>query len=143
MEINKKKGVALMSALILMVVIISFSGMFFAIVQSLNLSNRLQQNKIQKLATYYKIRQDFLDDQVINDEYEYFVEIIEHDENIKALVIKRTENSAKTDLSYYFIYNFSTFKILAEQDKNFYLTIKNDGGNDYYYLADLVKYKEV
>lgn len=143
MEINKKKGVALMSALILMVVIISFSGMFFAIVQSLNLSNRLQQNKTQKLATYYKIRQDFLDDQVIDDEYDYFIEIIEHDENIKALVIKRTENSAKTDLSYYFIYNFSTFKILAEQDKNFYLTIKNDGGNDYYYLADLVKYKEV
>lgn len=143
MEINKKKGVALMSALILMVVIISFSGMFFAIVQSLNLSNRLQQNKTQKLATYYKIRQDFLDDQVINDEYDYFIEIIEHDENIKALVIKRTENSAKTDLSYYFIYNFSTFKILAEQDKNFYLTIKNDGVNDYYYLADLVKYKEV
>lgn len=142
MKTNKKKGVALLSALILMTVIISFTGLFIALVQSFNLANRLEQNKTQKVSTYYKIRQDFLND-TLDDEYEYDIEILEHDENIKAVVAKKKNSTNIADMVYYCVYNFSTSKILAEQNKNFYLTIKEDGGNNYYYLADLVKYKEV
>lgn len=143
MKINKKKGVALLSVLILMTVIISFTGLFLALVKSLNFANKIEQNKTQKVATYYKIKQDFLDNQVIDEDYDYDIEIVEHDENIKAVVAIKKNSTDVSDMIYYCIYNFSTSKILAEQNKNFYLTIKQDGGDSYYYLADLVKYKEV
>ena len=143
MRINKKKGVALLSALILMIVVISFTGLCIALVMSFNLSNRYEKNRTQRLATFYKIRQDFLDNQTINDEYDYHIEIVEHDADIKAVVVKKKNKANIDDMVYYCIYNFSSSKILAEQNENFYLTIKNDGGNDYYYLADLVKYMEV
>ena len=39
MKTNKKKGIALMSALILMTVIISFTGLFLVLVKTFNLSN--------------------------------------------------------------------------------------------------------
>ena len=143
MRINKKKGIALMSALILMSVIISFTGLFLALVQSFNLANKIEQKRIQNLTTYYNIRKDFLENQVIDNEYDFAVEVIEHDANTKAVVVKRKNNSNIEGIIYYFIYDFSNSKLLAEQNKNFYITIKNDGGTDYYYLADLVKYMEV
>ena len=143
MRINKKKGIALMSALVLMSVIISFTGLFLALVQSFNLANKIEQKRIQNLTTYYNIRKDFLENQVIDNEYDFDIEVIEHDTNTKAVVVKRKNNSNIEGIIYYFIYDFSNSKLLAEQNKNFYITIKNDGGTNYYYLADLVKYMEV
>ena len=143
MKINKRKGVALLSVLILMTVIISFSALFIALVKSLNLTKRIEQLKTQKVSTYYQIRQDFLDNQTIDDEYDYGVEIVEHDEDIMAVVAKKKNGTGISDMVYYCVYNFSTSKILAEQNKNFYITIKDEGGINYYYLADLVKYMEV
>ena len=143
MKTNKKKGIALMSALILMTVIISFTGLFLVLVKTFNLSNKVEQKRTQNLSTYYKIKADFLDNQIVDDEYDFDVEVVEHDANTKAVVVKRKNSSNIEGMFYYFIYDFSNSKLLAEQNKNFYLTIKNDGGTDYYYLADLVKYMEV
>ncbi len=143
MKTNKKKGIALMSALILMTVIISFTGLFLVLVKTFNLSNKVEQKRTQNLSTYYKIKADFLDNQIVDDEYDFDIEVVEHDANTKAVVVKRKNSSNIEGMFYYFIYDFSNSKLLAEQNKNFYLTIKNDGGTDYYYLADLVKYMEV
>jgi hypothetical protein len=144
---NKKKGVAILSALVLMTVVIIISGLLFAINTSSNLKNRKQKYNIEKYITTTKIFNDFIDNGQIDGEYTFDIEIIDNfhnaKEGIQAIVVKKINATSTIDLYYYCIYDFDNKTVLAEQSGNFYLTTQNIDNVDYYFLADLIKYKEV
>ena len=144
---SKKRGVAIASALIFMTIIIVVSGLLFTLMASLNTKNIFQKKKLERYLLLQQIKQDFADNGTINGEYEYNVEIFDNanppQNGVQAVVAKEDNSSSSTNIIYYVVYDFDNQKILAEQTENFYLTIKNIDGVDFYYLANLVKYKEV
>ena len=146
---NKKKGVALLSTLIFMTVVICVSLLLFTVLTYGALANKYQQQKLEKQVTIKKIFKDFVDNQTIDGTYDYDVEIYtnENNANQKAVVVKKSGAVAKNML-YYCICEFDSevptnYQILAQQEKNFYLTTRIVNGVNYYYLADLIKYVEV
>ena len=146
---NKKKGVALLSTLIFMSVVICVSLLMFAILTYSAVANKYEQQKLEKQVTLSKIFDDFVDNQTINNSYDFDVQIYTNQDNTnqKAVVVKKTGASAK-NLYYYCICEFDSvvptnYQILAQQQKDFYLTTQNVDGVDYYFLADLIKYVEV
>ena len=147
MQNNKKKGVAIVSAVIFMTIIVAVSGLLFTLMASLNLKNLQQKNKLQRYITMQQIQREFVANGEVTGEYQYDVEVFNNSnltkQGVQAVVVKKDSSSSATDLIYYVVYDFDNQKILAEQTQNFYITIKDISGTDFYYLADLVKYKEV
>ncbi|HAJ78051.1 MAG TPA: hypothetical protein DCO89_03190 [Clostridiales bacterium] len=146
--VNKKeKGIAIVSALIFMTIIIAVSGLLFTLMASLNAKNIVQKKKIEQQITFQQIKKDFKEDGKINGEYDYNIEIFNNTNasksGVQAVVVKKYSSASATDLLYYMIYDFDNQKILAEQTENFYITIKNVDDVNFYYLANIVKYKEV
>lgn len=144
---RRKRGVALVSAIIFMTIIVAVSSLLFTLMASLNFKNIVEKKKIERYATLQQIKKDFIDDGVVNNEYDYDVETFNNSNmaqsGVQAVVVKKDSNLPNTDLIYYVVYDFDNQKLLAEQTENFYITIKNTDGVDFYYLANLVKYKEV
>lgn len=147
MQKNKKKGVAILSAIILMTIVISISGLLFALITSSNLKNKIQKNRFEKYMITQKIFSDFVDNGIIDGEYNLNIELLDNSNDtktgIQGVVAKLINSNFKTDLYYYCVYDFDNNKILAEQSDNFYITIKTIDNVNYYYLADLIRYKEV
>ena len=146
--VNKReKGIAIVSALIFMTIIIAVSGLIFTLMASLNVKNIVQKKKIEQQITFQQIKKDFKEDGKINGEYDYNIEIFNNTNasksGVQAVVVKKYSSASATDLLYYMIYDFDNQKILAEQTENFYITIKNVDDVNFYYLANIVKYKEV
>ena len=147
MKSRKKKGVAIVTALIFMTIIIAVTGLLFALMASLTSKNIIQKNKLKRFVTLQQIKNDFIDNGFIDAEYEYDVQIFNNSNatqsGVQAVVVKKDNVESSIDLIYYVVYDFDNQKVVAEQTENFYLTIKNIDNVDFYYLANLVKYKEV
>ena len=144
MKTNKKKGAALLSVIVLLSVVVSFSLVIFALIINSNATTAYISTTIKKEIVTNKIFADFVDNQVVDGEYDFDIDIYtaEENANIKAVVVKKNGASAE-NLYFYGIYDFENEKALAKQAKNFELTTKVVDGKTYYYLADIVKYKEV
>ena len=146
MASNKKKGAVLASVVVLMVIVIAISMLVFALTLGASISNKYENSKLAKEVTTNKLYADFVDNQIINDEYDEFLDIqiyvSDDNSNIKAVVAKN-KNAIAKNLYFYCIYDFSQNKVLAKQSQDFYLTKKIYNGVEYYYLADIVRYVEV
>lgn len=143
MGLNKKKGVALLTALIFMTIIISISMLLFTILIGGRISNKYEISRLNRLVEMENITQDFINEN-LKDDYDYSVRVFASDDdaNIKAVVVKAKTANDK-NISYYCIYNFSTKEILAKQNQNFDLTKKEYMGEEYYYLSNIVRYVKV
>ena len=146
---NKKKGVALISTIILMSVVVCVFLLLTTLLMSGVVSNKFQTQKLKNQTTISKVFKDFADNQTIDETYDFDVQIYTNQSNTnqKAVVAKKQGASA-TKMFYYCICEFdaenpTTYQKLAEQDKDFYLTIREVDGVEYYFLADLIKYVEV
>lgn len=139
---NKRKGIAIPMVVVLMAVVVCFSMLIFTIVLNATLSNKYQSLVLQKQIVTAKIYNDFISDGTIDGQYELYFQVVENEENAnqKALVVKESSTSSATNLYYLVIRDFSQNKTLANQTENFSITKKVVGGQEYYYLADLIKY---
>ena len=140
---NKKKGVALPSVIALMGVVVAFSLLMITLAVGSNISYQSQTLQLNKQITVNKMKVDFVDDGVVDGEYDHSYEIVENDQNPnqKALVVKKKNNS-DIDLYFLFVYDFAENKVLANQTESFAISTKQVGEKTYYYLADIIKYKE-
>ena len=152
MRFNRRKGVVIASTLVFMVIVICFSSLIFLLISSTTLKNKIQNNKIEKYIITQNIRTLFIqscgeitENTYVEKDYNLNIEIVVNSNNVdqKAVVVKKSSAVSKTDLYYYMIYDFDEGKALAEQTDKFYITTQNVSGVDYYFLADLIKYKEV
>ena len=152
MNKNKRKGVVIASTLVFMTIVICFSSIIFLLIASTTIKNKIQDNKLEKYIKTQKIRLDLIENYgsvtentTVENDYNLNIEIIVNPNNTnqKAVVVKKLSAVAKTDLYYYCIYDFDENKMLAEQTDKFYITQKDDSGTQYYFLADLIRYKEV
>ena len=139
---KKNKGFAIPTVVVMMAIIIAFSILLVTLVAGANLSVKYQTAKLEKQIGINKLRQDFISDGQIDETCDFVCDIIENEENAnqKALIAKKNNSN---DIYYLLIYDFSQNRVLANQSENFAMTIKNVGGKNYYYLADIIKYKEV
>ena len=142
MKEGRKKGFAIPTVVVMMAIILAFSILLVSIVAGATLSTKYETAKLEKQISINKLRQDFVADGQIDETYDFDCEIVENQENAnqKALVARK---NGINQIYFLFIYDFSQSKVLANQTENFAITIKNVGGQDYYYLADVIKYKEV
>ena len=138
---SKKRGVALLSVIVMMSVVVCFSLLIYTLIISSNVANIYEKTISKKIILTNKIFDDFVDNGVIDNEYEIAVKVFSENENLKAVVAKN-ENSDDTNLYFLAVYDFENNKIIARQSDNFYITIKQYEGRNYYYLADVVRYKE-
>ena len=141
---NKKRGVALPSVIVLMSIVVAFSLLLITMVAGSNISTQYQIAKLEKQIAVSKMQADFVDNGSLDGEYTQTFEIIGNDQNTdqKALVVKKKSGS-DTDLYFLLIYDFAQNKVLAIQTENFAISTKQIGETTYYYLADIIKYKEV
>lgn len=141
MKKNRRKGVALLSAVILMSVIVCFLLLLYAIISGFIISNKYEAKKLSNESVINEIYGDFIDNGSIDGVYNGItneVVVSQSDSNVKAVVA-----TSGGKMMFYAIYDFGLNNLLAMQKKNFYITQKVDGGKTYYYLADMVRYKEI
>lgn len=141
---NRKRGFALMSAVIIMTIVVAFSMLLFSFILQTKSYAKFSTTTLNNKIKFQKIYADFLDNEQIDEIYDDDVKIYTSDENskIKALVVK-SKNAKTAQISFLAVYDFSQNQNLAKQNQNFYLTIKNFNGVNYYYLADIVRYEKV
>ena len=137
MKFDKKKGSTILSAIFLLTIVVSFSMLLFALVASSSLLNKYQDNIVQKSIITSKIHKDFVQDSMIDDTYDYLIDVIENGSNTnqKAVVVYKTNVRSINNIYYYCIYDSAENKVIAEQSDNFYIT--NISGD--FYLANIVK----
>lgn len=142
MKWKNNKGIAMPMVVVLMAVVLCFSLLIITLVLNASLSNKYQSLILQKQIVTAKIYDDFIDDGDIDCEYDLYFQIIENENNAnqKALVVKKTSTSSATNLYYLCIRDFEQNKTLANQTENFSITKRVVEGQEYYYLADLIKY---
>lgn len=135
--INRKKGSTLLSAMVLMSIVICFTTLLIALITNSNLFGKYQNKNLNKSITFEKITQDFLQDQTIDENYDYLIEIVQKQDNVnqKALVVYRNNYKTIDNICYYMIYDFFENKIIAKQNSNFYIT----NINNEFYLAGIIK----
>ena len=140
---KKNKGIALPSVLVLMFFVICFSLMLTNVILGSALSTKYQTAVLQKEIAVGKLYADFVADGQVDDDLDFDCEIFENDQNQKALVVKRKTASDKIDFYYLCIYDFTQNKLIANQTDNFAVSIKTVENENFYFLADIIKYKKL
>lgn len=140
---NKKKGIAIPTVVVLMSVIVAFSLLLINLVVGAQISTKAQAMELEKQITISQMKLDFAQNGTLIGTYSQSFEIFENEQNQnqKALVVKKS-NQSDFDLYFLFIYDFEQNKVLANQTANFAISEKQIGEKTYYYLADIIKYKE-
>lgn len=141
---KKQKGMAIPSVIAVMSVVVCFSLLLITLVVGSNISTRYQTAKLEKQILTNQMKADFVDNQTLDNNYDYDYIIIENENNSnqKALVVKKS-NKSDLDLYFLFVYDFEEEKILASQTQSFSISTKQIGEKTFYYLADIIKYKEI
>ena len=139
--VNKKRGSIMVSSIICMLVVITLCLLLINLVNyTISLNKMFASN--QKLNfEFQQLLVDFKDNSYIDSNYKYNYEILTSDENpnIKAVIYFTNNNN----LLFYAVYDFENLETLSCQTDNFYITKRIYNGKEYYYLADLIRYKEV
>lgn len=139
---NKKKGVALLSVIVMMSIVVLFSLLIYSLIIGSSMANTYQKLQTNKLTLTNKIYEDFVDNGAIDGEYELETEVVDGDGQVKALIVKK-KNADDLNLYFLAVYDFEDQRVIAKQNSNFQITKKDFEGKEFYYLADVVKYKEV
>lgn len=140
---NKKRGAALISSVVLMMVVITFSLLMFTIIINSRATVKYNEVVTAKNIMVNKVCKDFVDDGDIDGDYDLYLQIYENPENsnIKAVVAKKQQTSA--NIYFLVVYDFENNEIIAKQQQNFELSVKNVDGQNYYFLPGDVKYERV
>ena len=134
---NRKKGVALLSVIIIMSIVLSLSLLMIALLMGSNLTGRYQSAQLKSQTKILEIKNDFLDDAEVSSEY-YDIQIKNsvENENIKLLIVSKTG-----EVKYICVYDFGESKMLASQMQNFALSNIEIEQVEYYSVAGYSFYK--
>ncbi len=147
---KSKKGFALPMVITVMFLVLIISALMLTIVLNTNGISRYTKILFDRHTEATKIKQDFIKNGQVDGEYTlnynifknsaYVDEYIGNTQDIKAIVIK---NSNDTEIISVMVYNFDEDELISNQNSNFYITTKQIDNINYYFFADIVKYKEV
>lgn len=140
---NKKRGVALLSTVVLMVVVITFSLLIFTLIANSNATGKVNESITKKEILSNRVYADFTADGEINEEYDLDLNIYTNQDNsnIKAVVAKKQISSK--NIYFMVVYDFENNQVIARQLSNFELSIKDVDGELFYYLPGNIKYERV
>lgn len=140
---NKKRGVALLSTVVLMVVVITFSILIFTLIANSNATGKVNESITKKEILSNRVYADFTADGEINEEYDLDLNIYTNQDNsnIKAVVAKKQISSK--NIYFMVVYDFENNQVIARQLSNFELSIKDVDGELFYYLPGNIKYERV
>lgn len=139
---KNKKGFVLISTILVILLMSSFTIILQTVLYREQLYIKREQNIIQKNLIINQIRNDFLDNQIIDNTYDYDVNIYTENQTSlkKALVVKSKKATDKTDIIYLLVYDFNTNSQICSQTSNFYLSTVNVDNSEMYYIADTIPY---
>ena len=145
-----KRGFALPSVVVVMFIVVTMSTLMLTLVSIVHSNveyNRVlfsRQNQIEK------IKKDFIDNGTIDNLYDLKYEIFENSNDVNEILNNEKDIKAITislknsqDFLAVVVYNFDDNKMISNQNSNFYITIKNIQDKNYYFFADIIKFKEV
>ena len=138
---NKKKGVAIVSAVVIMSLVVIFTTLLFSLIMGFSINSRQSDLHLREKSFINKVCLDFIDDGEV-DEYDgYFFLVRTNEDNVnqKALVCSKYSAIKHDNIFFYCIYDFGENKFLAVQRYNQFITEKEEAGQTVYYLADLIK----
>ncbi len=140
---DKRKGVAILSAMTAMSVVILLSALIFSLVISFSLSSRISEAHIHKSALLLSAKQDFIDNGEIDGEYDYHFLIVTSEDSIsqKALVCSKSQTITLNNIYFYIIYDFDTHKLVAQQSEDIWIESRDIGGQTAHYLAGIVRFE--
>lgn len=140
---DKRKGVAILSAMITMSVVILLSTLIISLVISFSLMSRHSEAHIHKSALMLSAKQDFIDNGVMDDSYDYYFLIVTSEDNPsqKALICSKSSHIALSNIYFYIIYDFDSHKILAQQSEDIWVESREVGGQTAHYLAGIVRFE--
>lgn len=140
---NKKRGVALLSTVVLMVVVITFSLLIFTLIANSNATGKVNESITKKEILSNRVYADFTADGEINEEYDLDLNIYTNQDNsnIKAVVAKKQISSK--NIYFMVVYDFENNQVIARQLSNFELSIKDVDGELFYYLPGNIKYERL
>ena len=130
---NKKKGVALLSVIVLMSVVMAFTLLMTTLIIGTSYTIKYQIAQTKESAQILKLKDDFLSDgQATSEKYEITIKNSSVSEEIKLMIVSKSGET-----KYICVYNFEESKTLADQRQNFAI----EDNQDYYSIAGYDFYK--